>query len=113
MPPPRGPSHVPNSSSAISSRVRNLRTLISTKEATPDIHGFLLDDARVRAAFLVTDAEGKASFEGVPCTVAERIHPFLLLSSTGKGLSWVTFLRNSFLILVSLLVASLSSRLVI
>ena len=57
------PSHVPNSSSAISSRVRNLRTLISSKEATPDIRGFLLDDARVRAAFLVTDAEGKTSFE--------------------------------------------------
>ncbi|KAG8948450.1 hypothetical protein FRC00_008602, partial [Tulasnella sp. 408] len=40
--------------------------IIFLQEVTPDVRGFLLDDARVRAALLVTDAEDQTSFEGVP-----------------------------------------------
>ena len=36
------------------------------QEVTPDVRASLLDDARVRAAFLVTDAEDQTSFEDVP-----------------------------------------------
>ena len=39
--------------------------IIFLQEATPDVRAALLDDARVRAAFLVTDAEDQTSFEGV------------------------------------------------
>jgi tyrosyl-DNA phosphodiesterase 2 len=39
---------------------------IFLQEVTPGVRAFLLDDARVRAAFLVTDAEDQTSFEKVP-----------------------------------------------
>ncbi|TFK74695.1 hypothetical protein BDN72DRAFT_672307 [Pluteus cervinus] len=40
--------------------------IIFLQEVTPDVRASLLDDARVRAAFLVTDAEDQMSFEDVP-----------------------------------------------
>ncbi|KAG1739435.1 Endonuclease/exonuclease/phosphatase [Suillus paluster] len=40
--------------------------IIFLQEVTPDVRASLLDDARVRAALLVTDAEDQTSFEGVP-----------------------------------------------
>jgi len=40
--------------------------IIFLQEATPDVRAALLDDARVRAALLVTDAEDQTSFEDVP-----------------------------------------------
>ncbi|KAF5371395.1 hypothetical protein D9615_009676 [Tricholomella constricta] len=40
--------------------------IIFLQEVTPDVRASLLDDARVRAAFLVTDAEDQTSFEKVP-----------------------------------------------
>ncbi|KAH8997848.1 Endonuclease/exonuclease/phosphatase [Lactarius hatsudake] len=40
--------------------------IIFLQEVTPDVRASLLDDARVRAAFLVTDAEDPTSFEKVP-----------------------------------------------
>ncbi|KAG2124895.1 Endonuclease/exonuclease/phosphatase [Suillus clintonianus] len=40
--------------------------IIFLQEVTPDVRASLLDDARVRAAFLVTDAEDQTSFEDVP-----------------------------------------------
>jgi len=36
------------------------------QEVTLDVRASLLNDARVRAAFLVTDAEDQTSFVGVP-----------------------------------------------
>lgn len=36
------------------------------QEVTSNVRAFLLDDARVRAAFLETDAEDQTSFENVP-----------------------------------------------
>ncbi|KAG2059442.1 hypothetical protein BDR06DRAFT_949502 [Suillus hirtellus] len=50
--------------------------ILFLQEVTPEVRVSLLDDARVRAAFLVTDAEDQTSFEDVPfATMA-------LLSST-------------------------------
>jgi tyrosyl-DNA phosphodiesterase 2 len=40
--------------------------IIFLQEVTSDVRAALLDDARVRAAFLVTDAEDQTSFENVP-----------------------------------------------
>jgi len=40
--------------------------IIFLQEVTPEVRASLLDDARVRAAFLVTDAEDQTSFEDVP-----------------------------------------------
>ena len=40
--------------------------VIFLQEVTPGVRDSLLDDARVRAAFLTTDAEDQTSFEGVP-----------------------------------------------
>ncbi|KAH9038279.1 hypothetical protein EDB84DRAFT_1097184 [Lactarius hengduanensis] len=40
--------------------------VIFLQEVTPDVRASLLDDARVRAAFLATDAEDQTSFEKVP-----------------------------------------------
>ncbi|KAI0258234.1 Endonuclease/exonuclease/phosphatase [Gloeopeniophorella convolvens] len=40
--------------------------IIFLQEVTPAVRASLLDDARVRAAFLVTDAEDLRSFENVP-----------------------------------------------
>jgi tyrosyl-DNA phosphodiesterase 2 len=40
--------------------------IIFLQEVTPDVRASLLDDARVRAAFLVTDVEDQTSFEDVP-----------------------------------------------
>ncbi len=40
--------------------------LIFLQEVTPDVRASLLDDPRVRAAFLATDAEDQTSFEAVP-----------------------------------------------
>jgi len=40
--------------------------IIFLQEVTPDVRTSLLDDARVRAAFLTTDAEDQTSFEDVP-----------------------------------------------
>ncbi|EIW80146.1 hypothetical protein CONPUDRAFT_144342 [Coniophora puteana RWD-64-598 SS2] len=40
--------------------------ILFLQEVTPDVRASLLDDARVRAAFLVTDAEDQTSFEDVP-----------------------------------------------
>jgi tyrosyl-DNA phosphodiesterase 2 len=40
--------------------------IIFLQEVTSDVRASLLDDARVRAAFLVTDAEDQTSFEDVP-----------------------------------------------
>lgn len=40
--------------------------IVFLQEVTPDVRASLLDDARVRATFLVTDAEDQTSFEGVP-----------------------------------------------
>jgi len=40
--------------------------IIFLQEVTSTVRASLLDDARVRAAFLVTDAEDQTSFEGVP-----------------------------------------------
>jgi tyrosyl-DNA phosphodiesterase 2 len=40
--------------------------IIFLQEVTPAVRASLLDDPRVRAAFLVTDAEDQTSFEGVP-----------------------------------------------
>lgn len=40
--------------------------IIFLQEVSSDVRTSLLDDARVRAAFLATDAEDHASFEGVP-----------------------------------------------
>ncbi|KAI9438024.1 Endonuclease/exonuclease/phosphatase [Lactarius indigo] len=40
--------------------------IIFLQEVTPDVRASLLDNARVRAAFLVTDAEDQTSFEKVP-----------------------------------------------
>src|SRR5258708_7611429 len=40
--------------------------IIFLQEATPDVRGALLKDARVRTALLVTDAEDQIAFEGVP-----------------------------------------------
>jgi tyrosyl-DNA phosphodiesterase 2 len=40
--------------------------IIFLQEVTSEVRAFLLADARVRAAFLVTDAEDQTSFEGVP-----------------------------------------------
>jgi len=40
--------------------------IIFLQEATHDVRAALLDDARVRAALLVTDAEDQTSFEDVP-----------------------------------------------
>jgi tyrosyl-DNA phosphodiesterase 2 len=40
--------------------------IIFLQGVTPDIRASLLDNARVRAALLVTDAEDQTSFEGVP-----------------------------------------------
>ena len=39
--------------------------IIFLQEVTPNVRASLLDDARVRAAFLVTDAEDQTSFEDV------------------------------------------------
>jgi len=40
--------------------------ILFLQEVTPDVRASLLDDARVRAAFLVTDTEDQTSFEDVP-----------------------------------------------
>ncbi len=40
--------------------------IIFLQEVTPNVRAALLDDARVRATLLVTDAEDQTSFEGVP-----------------------------------------------
>ena len=40
--------------------------ILFLQEVTPDVRASLLDDVRVRAAFLVTDAEDQTSFEEVP-----------------------------------------------
>ena len=40
--------------------------IIFLQEVTPDVRASLLDDARVRAAFLTTDVEDQTSFEDVP-----------------------------------------------
>ena len=40
--------------------------IIFLQEVTPDVRASLLDDPRVRAAFLATDAEDQTSFEDVP-----------------------------------------------
>jgi tyrosyl-DNA phosphodiesterase 2 len=40
--------------------------VIFLQEVTTDVRATLLDDARVRAAFLLTDAEDQTSFEDVP-----------------------------------------------
>lgn len=40
--------------------------IIFLQEITSDVRAALLDDARVRAALLVTDAEDQMSFEGMP-----------------------------------------------
>jgi len=40
--------------------------IIFLQEVTPEVRASLLADARVRAAFLVTDAEDQTSFEDVP-----------------------------------------------
>lgn len=40
--------------------------VIFLQEVTPSVRDSLLDDARVRAAFLTTDAENQTLFEGVP-----------------------------------------------
>jgi tyrosyl-DNA phosphodiesterase 2 len=44
----------------------NFPDIIFLQEVTSDVRTSLLDDARVRAAFLVTDAEDQTSFEDVP-----------------------------------------------
>ena len=40
--------------------------IIFLQEVTPEVRASLLDDTRVRASFLVTDAEDQTSFENVP-----------------------------------------------
>ncbi|KAG2046714.1 hypothetical protein BDR06DRAFT_167726 [Suillus hirtellus] len=50
--------------------------ILFLQEVTPEVRTSLLDDARVRAAFLVTDAEDQTSFEDVPFAT------MMLLSST-------------------------------
>jgi tyrosyl-DNA phosphodiesterase 2 len=40
--------------------------ILFLQEVTPDVRATLLDDARVRVAFLVTDAEDQTSFEDKP-----------------------------------------------
>jgi tyrosyl-DNA phosphodiesterase 2 len=50
--------------------------IIFLQEVTPNVRASLLDDARVRAAFLVTEAEDQTSFEEVPFAT------MTLLSST-------------------------------
>lgn len=50
--------------------------ILFLQEVTPEVRASLLDDARVRAAFLVTDAEDQTSFEDVPFAT------MTLLSST-------------------------------
>ncbi|KAL6299810.1 Endonuclease/exonuclease/phosphatase [Sparassis latifolia] len=40
--------------------------ILFLQEVTPEVRASLLDDARVRAAFLATDAEDQTSFEDVP-----------------------------------------------
>ena len=42
--------------------------IIFLQEVTPDVRASLLDDARVRAAFLATEAEDQTLFEHVPFT---------------------------------------------
>lgn len=42
--------------------------ILFLQEVTPDVRASLLNDARVRAAFLVTDVEDQTLFEGVPFT---------------------------------------------
>jgi tyrosyl-DNA phosphodiesterase 2 len=44
----------------------NSPDIIFLQEVASDVRASLLDDARVRAGFLVTDAEDQASFEDVP-----------------------------------------------
>ncbi|KAG1856540.1 Endonuclease/exonuclease/phosphatase [Suillus tomentosus] len=50
--------------------------ILFLQEVTPKVRASLLDDARVRAAFLVTDAEDQTSFKDVPFAT------MTLLSST-------------------------------
>ena len=50
--------------------------ILFLQEVTPEVRASLLDDARVRAAFLATDAEDQTSFEDVPFAT------MTLLSST-------------------------------
>ncbi|KAG1787570.1 Endonuclease/exonuclease/phosphatase [Suillus plorans] len=50
--------------------------ILFLQEVTPEVRASLLDDARVRAVFLVTDAEDEMSFEDVPFAT------MTLLSST-------------------------------
>ncbi|KAH9019121.1 hypothetical protein EDB85DRAFT_2197972 [Lactarius pseudohatsudake] len=64
-PSPRGSSHAPNSFDHILEGPKS-PDVIPPPEVTPDVRASLLDDARVRAAFLATDAEDQTSFERVP-----------------------------------------------
>lgn len=43
-----------------------LPDIVFLQEVTSDVHASILGDAKVREAFLVTDAEDQTSFEGVP-----------------------------------------------
>jgi tyrosyl-DNA phosphodiesterase 2 len=62
--------------------------ILFLQEVTPDVRASLLDDARVRAAFLATDAEDQMSFEDVPfatMTLLSRARFASGLDSQQKG----------------------------
>lgn len=64
--------------------------IIFLQEVTTDVRDSLLDDARVRAAFLGTDAEDQTSFEDVPFATMtflsrERFAPGLDSQKEGDG----------------------------
>jgi tyrosyl-DNA phosphodiesterase 2 len=50
--------------------------IIFLQEVTPDVRAPLLDNARVRAAFFVTDAKDETSFEGVPFVTMTLLSSF-------------------------------------
>jgi tyrosyl-DNA phosphodiesterase 2 len=65
--------------------------IIFLQEVTPDVRASLLDDARVRAAFLAIDAEDQTLFEDVPFTTmtllsSARFASRLVLQKEGDGI---------------------------
>jgi len=59
--------------------------IIFLQEVTPNVRASLLGDARVRAAFLVTDAEDQTSFENVPFATMTLLSSARFASSLQEG----------------------------
>ncbi|KAF8991450.1 hypothetical protein BDZ89DRAFT_1173283 [Hymenopellis radicata] len=59
--------------------------IIFLQEVTLAVRAALLDDARVRAAFLVTDAEDQTSFEDVPFATMTLLSSARFASSQAEG----------------------------